>query len=103
MADYQITCVQKSASTTPLKHRHIIRVGVPQLSDSALTIQEIYHLMDTNNRFYTHSRSTGHIAWVEPLTCCGVHTLRTRPDRIRGCDLDKLPPCGYGSNAATGW
>ena len=103
MADYEITCVQKSAPTTALKHRHIIRVGVPHLSKWALTVQELYHLMNANNRFYTHNRRTGHIAWVEPFTCCGLPTLRSRADRSTENNVDKLPPCGYGSNAATAW
>ncbi|MDQ1746330.1 MAG: hypothetical protein QOD07_593 [Frankiaceae bacterium] len=95
MADYQIVCVRKSART-PAGHQHIVSVGIGSggTYTSLLSVADVYQMMRNGNRFYTVSPSTGAVAWVRALTCCGLYTLTTSPDHVTDNNLDNLSYCG---------
>jgi hypothetical protein len=95
MADtYRIVCVnmQLSASGT---HQHIVSVGVGDDTgwSHRLTVAQVRTRIFAGDVFYTHSPSTGLNALVEPWNCCGIQTLRSRPDRVKDNNLDNLPNC----------
>ncbi|HTW20334.1 MAG TPA: DUF3892 domain-containing protein [Mycobacteriales bacterium] len=93
MADYQIVCTRKSA--TSRGHHHIVAVGLwASGSTSVYSVPQIYTFMNQRNTFYCMSPTTNRRANVEPWHCCGVDTLRSRTDGIVDNNLDSLNPCG---------
>jgi hypothetical protein len=90
VSNFQITCVNKKLHLTG--HEHIEWVGV-RGERNALSVGQVYNLMDAGHRFYTVSQSTGAVALVEKMRCCHVDTLRSAPDAVHDNNLDNLPSC----------
>jgi hypothetical protein len=76
-------------------HEHIVQVGLGSGNhyNQRIGVSQVYVLMNQGNRFFTVSPSTGRRAVVEPWHCCGIATLRTRPDIVADNNLDNLDAC----------
>jgi len=87
---FQVTCVNKKLHLSG--HEHIEWVGIKG-ERYAVSVGDVYRLMDAGHRFYTVSPSTGAVALVEKMHCCRVDTLRSAADAVRDNNLDNLPSC----------
>jgi hypothetical protein len=85
---YQITCVTKSTPTYA-GHRHIVGVGFS--NGVKWTVAQVRGEISAGTRFYTSE--AGFSAWVEPLDCCNLQTLRSARDATTANNLDNLKAC----------
>jgi hypothetical protein len=98
MSDYRVTCTVKGTHrnwTGTATHGHIISVGIgnDQGWSQVLSVAEVEAAIANRHRFYTVSPSTGKTPLIEPVTCCGIPTLRTVGDQVLDNNLDRLPNC----------
>jgi hypothetical protein len=87
MADWQITCINKTDRTSP--HERIRQVGGPGWRKSA---DEVIRLIEAGTDTFWVSVS-GNRADVVVDTYNGRKYLRTRPDDYRQNNLLSLPEC----------
>lgn len=97
MADSQIVCVEKVASGD---HHHLTHVGLgtdPQKATGRKTVAQVREAISTGDKFHTVSASGGKKAYVEPYSCCGVNTIRTKAGDTKVDNLDDLRKCNWKS------
>jgi hypothetical protein len=94
VTDYQVVCTRKSARHAQ-GHEHITAIGIGSGNRyrELLSVANAYRWLAAGNRFFTRSPTTGAIAWVRTLHCCGVDTLTTSPDHMSDNNLDYLGNC----------
>lgn len=91
MNDYEITCVNKSA-TGLRSHGHITRGGTD--SGEFFTVAEVYEGIKLGHAFHMWSPEARSRAVVLPWHCpCGVNTLRSRTNGVWDDNLDSLKSC----------
>jgi len=93
MATSRIVCVTKVASGD---HHHLTEVGTgtdPQKATLQLTVAQVRTAIDNGDTFY--SQGGGEKAYVEKYTCCGVNTIRTKPDDTTADNLDTKRTCNW--------
>lgn len=93
MSDHRIVCTTKTKSSPSAAHGHITSVGVGSTTATAATwqVSTVRFAIDQGDKF--HTQADGRKAYVEKFTCCGVNTIRTKPDDTTIDNLDKLPTC----------
>jgi hypothetical protein len=96
MSSYRIVCVEKTASADGT-HKHLSGVGTgidPDSASTKRTVSEVRAAIDNGDTFHTVG-ANGQKANVEKWSCCGVNTLRTKPDDTKTDNLDNLRLCSW--------
>jgi Protein of unknown function (DUF3892) len=95
MAAYRIVCVNKEYT-----HSHITQVGTgtkPDEYSRIWTVKEVREALESGDRFYTVSASTGKEADVRADNChvngCLIKTIRSTADAVTDNNLDNMVGC----------
>ena len=96
----RIVCTEQEPAPNPPKHAHIVAVGIgndPNRADKRLTLNQVIHMMDNGDNFYTIGLQTGKSAWVEKYFCrsCNRYHIRSAPDHTTDNNLDNLRYCKF--------
>jgi len=91
------------AVSTESAHRHIVKVHAKHVLESAtdewhplqvFTVSQVIAMMAAGTSFFTYSRFTGKIAYVNHDTCgvrgCRVKSLRSAPDAVGDNNLARI-------------
>jgi Protein of unknown function (DUF3892) len=93
VSEYRIVCTTKSKSSPAATHGHItsVKVGQGVATGATWQVSTVRFALDRGDTFYTEGG--GRKALVEKWSCCGVETIRTKPDETKINNLDNLPAC----------
>ena len=101
MSEYRIVCVNRLH--TSAEHCHVTDIGTTTVQGSRRwSAVEVRAAINTGDRFYTVSPTTGETATVEAYDCvCSLKTIRSGSDAIADNNLAVMPDCGRRQSSAS--